>query len=69
MTRLALAGKFAEASKALFEFLPINPLLYEESNPVGVKAVLEDLGVCGCTVRLPLLEASNGLKERIRKVL
>ena len=69
LTRLALAGNFTAASKALFEFLPLNPLMYEESNPVGVKAALEALGVCGAAVRLPLLEASSGLKERISKAL
>lgn len=69
LTRRALAGDFAAATQALFGFLSLNPLLYEESNPVGVKAALEALGVCGAAVRLPLLEASEGLKERIRKVL
>ena len=34
-----------------------------------VKAALEALGVCGAAARLPLLEATEGLKERIRKVL
>ena len=43
--------------------------MYEESNPVGVKAALEALGVCGAAVRLPLLEATEGLKDRIRKAL
>jgi len=69
MTRHALAGNYAEASKLLFEFLPLNPLMYEESNPVGVKAVLEALGLCSAAARLPLLEASGGLKERIQKLL
>ena len=69
MTRAALAGDFAAARTELFRLLPINPLMYEESNPVGVKAALEALGVCGSTVRLPLLEATPGLKERIRKLL
>ena len=69
MTRAALAGDFAQARTALFRLLPINPLMYEESNPVGVKAALEALGVCGAAVRLPLLEATPGLKERIRKAL
>ncbi|OUJ74509.1 4-hydroxy-tetrahydrodipicolinate synthase [Hymenobacter crusticola] len=69
MTRHALAGNFAEASKLLYEFLPLNPLMYEESNPVGVKAVLEALGLCSAAARLPLLEASGGLKERIQKLL
>ncbi|MDO7845701.1 4-hydroxy-tetrahydrodipicolinate synthase [Hymenobacter sp. M29] len=69
MTRAALAGDFAAARAGLFRLLPLNPLMYEESNPVGVKAALEALGVCGAAVRLPLLEATEGLKERIRKAL
>ena len=69
MTRAALAGDFGTAREELFHLLPLNPLMYEESNPVGVKAALQALGVCGAAVRLPLLEASAGLKERIRKVL
>jgi 4-hydroxy-tetrahydrodipicolinate synthase len=69
MTRLALAGDYQAATKLLFEFLPLNPLMYEESNPVGVKAVLEALGLCSPAARLPLLEASEGLKQRIQKLL
>ena len=69
LTRAALAGDFATARHGLFQLLPLNPLMYEESNPVGVKAALEGLGVCGAAVRLPLLEATGGLKERIRKLL
>ncbi|GGF09887.1 4-hydroxy-tetrahydrodipicolinate synthase [Hymenobacter cavernae] len=69
MTRHALAGNYTEASKLLYEFLPLNPLMYEESNPVGVKAVLEALGLCSAAARLPLLAASGGLQERIQKLL
>lgn len=69
LTRAALAGDFATARDGLFRLLPLNPLMYEESNPVGVKAALEGLGVCGAAVRLPLLEATEGLKDRIRKAL
>ncbi|WP_044513515.1 4-hydroxy-tetrahydrodipicolinate synthase [Hymenobacter sp. DG25B] len=69
MVRQALAGNYAAASKLLFGFLDINPLMYEESNPVGVKAALEGLGLCSGAVRLPLIEASSGLKERIQKLL
>ena len=64
-----MLGDFGAASRGLFAFLPLNPLLYEESNPVGVKAALEILGVCGAAVRLPLLEASEGLKARIQAAL
>lgn len=69
LTRAALTGNFAAAREGLFRLLPLNPLMYEESNPVGVKAALEGLGVCRAAVRLPLLEATEGLKDRIRKAL
>lgn len=69
LTRAALAGDFATARAGLFSLLVLNPMMYEESNPVGVKAALEGLGVCGAAVRLPLLEATEGLKDRIRRAL
>jgi 4-hydroxy-tetrahydrodipicolinate synthase len=69
MTRHALAGDFKAASQLLFGFVELNPLMYEESNPVGVKAALEGLGICSSAVRLPLMDASEGLKMRIQKLL
>ncbi|GHA57516.1 4-hydroxy-tetrahydrodipicolinate synthase [Pontibacter akesuensis] len=69
MVQLALDGKFRESSELLLDFVDMNPLMYEEGNPVGVKAVLQRFGVCGATVRLPLLEASAGLKDRLFKLL
>jgi 4-hydroxy-tetrahydrodipicolinate synthase len=65
MVNLALQNRFAESSQELFKLLEINPLMYEESNPVGIKQVLEILGICGNQVRLPLLSASENLKNKI----
>ena len=64
-----MAGNFTEATKLLLGFLDLNPLMYEESNPVGVKAALEQLGVCGKAVRLPLAEATPGLIDKIKKAM
>lgn len=69
LVRLGLAHDFPQASKLLFELLDLNPLMYEESNPVGIKAVLELLGICGATVRLPLVEASTALKDKLQQML
>jgi 4-hydroxy-tetrahydrodipicolinate synthase len=69
MVRLGLAHDFPQASKLLFDLLDLNPLMYEESNPVGIKAVLEHLGICSATVRLPLVEASAGLKDKLQKMV
>ncbi len=65
----SLLYQFKEASALLNDFVDLNPLMYEEGNPVGVKAVLERFGVCGAYVRLPLVEASSGLKDKIYKLL
>ena len=59
------AGNYAKASQELFKLLDINPLMYEESNPVGLKALLEKMGLCSGAVRLPLARASEALVGRI----
>ena len=69
MTRAALAGDFARAQQLLFNFVALNPLMYEEGNPVGVKAALALQGVCDAAVRLPLLAASDSLTARIKALL
>ncbi|WP_194774320.1 4-hydroxy-tetrahydrodipicolinate synthase [Pararhodonellum marinum] len=57
----------AEASmKATFRLLEINSLMYEESNPVGIKYLMSQMGLCRGEVRLPLIEASSGLQEKIK---
>jgi len=61
-------GNLEESKIAAFKLLDINPLMYEESNPVGLKFLMKELGICGDMVRLPLLPASDSLKERIRKL-
>ncbi len=61
----AFAGNHIRASQAQLKILDINGLMYEEGNPVGVKHLLSQLNVCGSWVRLPLLPASAGLKEKI----
>lgn len=69
MVKLSMETKYTEASAFWKKWLDLNPMLYEEGNPVGIKAVMKELGLCGDTVRLPLLSASAGLAERIRKAI
>lgn len=69
IARLALEGNFEAAKKISDSFEAINPLMYAESNPVGVKEVLRLKEVCGNQVRLPLVSASEELKEQINKLL
>ncbi len=59
------SGNISEASKAASSLTEINPLMYEEANPVGLKALLSHMGLCDKVVRLPLIEASASLEKRI----
>ena len=65
----ALQGDFKLASRELSHFLRIDPLLYEEGNPVGIKNILEIMGLIEGHVRLPLMKASESLNERQKSVL
>lgn len=69
MIHAALDGDFATARKDLGTFLAIDPLLYEEGNPVGVKKILELKGIISSDVRLPLVKASDDLGERMKVVM
>lgn len=64
----AFAGNFAKASQEQFKLLAINGPMYEEGNPVGVKQVLENLGMCSNNVRLPLMKATEGLQKKIKEI-
>ena len=61
----AFASDYGKASQQLFKLLEINGPMYEEANPVGVKSLLETLGICSAAVRLPLVKASQGLQSKI----
>jgi len=59
-----------QAAKALEKSaMPLIGLIFEENNPAGIKAVLEQLGLCNDTVRLPLVSATEGLKLKIKNAL
>ena len=68
MTAAAAAGNYAAARKELFKIIDINGPMYEEGNPVGVKELLSQMGICGPDVRLPLVQASDRLKARIASI-
>lgn len=67
MIRLGLEGKSKEAYKLHFKLMDVTAQIFEENNPAGIKAVFEALGLTQATVRLPLVVASNALKEKIKK--
>ncbi|WP_027000380.1 4-hydroxy-tetrahydrodipicolinate synthase [Eisenibacter elegans] len=67
--RAALAQDFGTANELLYQLIDINGYMYEESNPVGLKALMAQLDLCRPTVRLPLVEASEALHQKIKATM
>ncbi len=69
MVNAALKADFETAAGILRTFVQINPCIYEEGNPVGIKTTLELLNICNSNVRLPLVKGSDILKSKIEECL
>ncbi len=65
MIRLGLNGHAKQAYNIHFKLMDAIGYIFEENNPAGIKAVFQALKLCQDTVRLPLVPASNALKQKI----
>ena len=69
MVNLCLDGDFKKASETQIDLSEFIDLLFEEGNPVGIKAAMSLSNLCVEHLRLPLVPASVSLRERIKKML
>lgn len=69
MIRLGLEGRTTEAYAIHYKIMESINLIFEEGNPVGIKAMFENLELCSDVVRLPLVNASQNLKNKINNEL
>lgn len=69
MVRLCLGGDFKNARPLHLSFAEFAGLCFVEGSPAGVKAALKQLGICGDTVRLPLVNVSEATFGKINKEL
>ncbi|HPM32832.1 MAG TPA: dihydrodipicolinate synthase family protein, partial [Chryseolinea sp.] len=67
MKEYSFANNYTKASLEQFKLIELNTPMYEEGNPVGVKYLLSELGVCNSAVRLPMVKASAQLQVKIKK--
>ncbi len=65
MVKLGLDRKADEAYKIHYKIAPAIDYIFAEGNPAGIKAVFKSLGICGDTVRLPLVGVGNDLRGKI----
>jgi 4-hydroxy-tetrahydrodipicolinate synthase len=65
MVRLGLERKVDEAYKLHYLIADGIDLIFEQGNPAGIKHVFKELGICGDTVRLPLVNVNEDLTARL----
>ena len=61
----ALLKDFESAQTCHYSLLDLMNLIFEEGNPSGIKCVLSEMKLCENVLRLPMIQVSNGLKEKI----
>lgn len=67
MVNASIEENLYKARKEHYELLPITKMFFEEGNPGGVKVALAKRGILNSHMRLPLVQVSNDLKNRIEK--
>lgn len=69
MIRKCLAGDFKGAQASHYSMIEFTRLMFIEGNPAGVKSALKALGICGDTLRLPLVPVSAATADKIKEQL
>jgi 4-hydroxy-tetrahydrodipicolinate synthase len=67
MTKLALAGNFAEAMTIHHKLFPLTKTLFLDGNPVGIKHAMKVAGKDTGELRLPLWEVTDATKKLIEE--
>lgn len=69
MIQFGLQGNVQRAYNLQYKILDSIDYIFEEGNPAGIKSLLQHYGICDNFVRLPLVEASLELQEKINSFL
>jgi 4-hydroxy-tetrahydrodipicolinate synthase len=65
MVRLGLERRVDEAYKLHYEIADSIDMIFEQGNPAGIKHIFKELGLCGDTLRLPLVNINADLAARL----
>ncbi len=65
MTRLALAGQFAEAGVIDRPLQPLYRALFADGNPAGIKSLLNIMGLAEDVLRLPLVPVTAATRQAL----
>src|SRR5690606_31620881 len=59
MVKAALTGDFKKAQQLHYKYFDMVHYMFVDGNPPGIKATLKILGICGDTLRLPLVKVTS----------
>lgn len=65
LTRLCRNGDYEQARAIHNKLIRITELCFADGNPAGIKIILQQLGICGSRVRLPLVGVSKATELAI----
>ena len=65
MIQLGLNGDVQAAYKLHYKIIDSIDYIFEEGNPAGIKALLSRINICSENVRLPLVNASYDLQQKL----
>lgn len=69
MVRACLRGDLKSALPTHNRLLEVVETLFAEGSPAGVKAYMQELGLCPDHVRLPVVPVSDALRQRIKGLM
>lgn len=69
LIQLGLEGNNKDAFELQYKIADSIDSIFEEGNPVGIKAMLSKLNICGANVRLPLIKATPQLQDKINSFI
>lgn len=69
MTSLCIAGKYEEARKIHYKLLGLMEAIFDDGSPGGIKVLLNKMGICKTTVRLPLANVNKTTEEKLLRLM
>jgi 4-hydroxy-tetrahydrodipicolinate synthase len=69
MVQHALKSDLEKARTLHYKLMDITDQLFADGNPGGVKAALQLLGICGDTLRLPLVNVNKAVYDQLEQLI
>lgn len=69
MVKAALTGDFKTAQQLHYKYFDMVHYMFVDGNPPGIKATLKILGICGDTLRLPLVKVTSSTFQALENLI